>query len=160
MNGSQTTLTLGERQERYWRRCGYKGGLVYVLEVPPLTAIKVGYTDGALVSRISGLQTGCPYPLKARCVVPASQKLETWIHYHMRPLRTCGEWFDGPAVSVHLEKLEGMAGAMRDAHAGGPEPPPFEPFAGWISRRVRRRPGKYQPVTVRHVDPATLRDVA
>ena len=120
MSRWQTNRTQGEQQERYWQRCGYFGGRVYVLEAPPLTAIKIGYTEVAVAERVAGLQTGCPYPLKIRCVIPAPRALESWLHQYMRPIRTCGEWFDGEGVPAHLDRIDGLSVAIRGSRRPRP----------------------------------------
>lgn len=153
--------TQGELDLRYWRRCGYGGDFVYVLQALPSTPVKVGYTND-VDARIRTLQTGNPYQLRPLTVIPAGQRLEAWLHQHMHTLRLSGEWFDGAELQHHLVQIGEMAAAIRAAHnKAQPDAPPFEDFAAWIPYRIRRKALERarSEVEVRYVDPAPV-DIA
>lgn len=153
--------TLGEQHLRYWARCGYHSPFVYVVGCEEFTPVKVGHTHDGVESRMRGLQTGCPYPLKVLHVIPGTQTLETWLHRHMRPLRLCGEWFDGPGLPDHLKRIGEMAVSMKAAHNehGESAPPDFADFSGWIPCRIRRteiRGGERTGFSTRFVEPRPM----
>lgn len=156
MNVEQPTL--GERHLKLWQRREYDGNFVYVLEAPPLTPVKIGFTNDVMTRKMS-LQTGCPYYLQIKYVVPASQTLETWLHRYLRTSRLCGEWFDGPEVAPALERVAEMAEAMVDAYHPSKPWPDFADYAKWIPMRIRRpeiRKGQRTSLGQRFVEPTPL----
>lgn len=156
MDNGQRKATLGEQHLKYWQRWEYKGYFVYVLEAPPLTPVKIGFTNN-VPARLASLQTGCPYPLRVRYVIPGNQTLETWLHRYMRSERLCGEWFDGPGVELCLKRIAETAQAIVDAHnPEKPAPPDFADFVSWIPLRIKRREirkGQRTELVVRRVEP-------
>ena len=153
----------GELHYHHWSHDReYDGGYVYVLEAHPLTPVKIGYTT-ELRARIATLQTGCPYPLRCLHLVPAAQKLESWLHRLLRAERLTGEWFEGEATTAALIDLERMAERMV-----ADDSTDFIAYTEWIPFRVPRT-GKEPPtftgpksvplkddLTVRFVEPTPL----
>lgn len=71
------------------------GPLVYFLEAPPLTSIKIGFTSGELSKRIASIQTGCPFKLiPALTVHVEDMRAETLLHRLFDDERIDGEWFE------------------------------------------------------------------
>lgn len=69
---------------------------VYVVEAPPLPAVKIGFVKSGLTvcDRISTLQTGCPYPIELVAISEGSRYLENLAHWRFAPERMVGEWFE------------------------------------------------------------------
>jgi hypothetical protein len=92
-------------------------GLVYVLQAPPLMAVKIGFTRKSrreMHWRVKGIQTGCPYPLKVLARVKALPSQEREAHKLLAADRLTGEWFDWtPRVQAFVAALsKGMAAGL------------------------------------------------
>jgi hypothetical protein len=58
-----------------------------------MEAVKIGFTSSNPHVRLSGLQIGCPAPLKLLTYVPGSMDDERRLHKAFAPLHIQGEWF-------------------------------------------------------------------
>lgn len=153
--GGVSEPSSGERHIRYWANRLAEPKLVYVLRAGKEPPVKIG-TAQDVAARIAVLQTGNPYPLKVLCALPGGQPLEVVLHRYLAGSRLTGEWFDGPRVRDALARIAWMAEEMIEAHDGGPEPPLFTDFIGWIPLRYRRQRGTWDrssEVVVRHIEP-------
>lgn len=56
--------------------------------------IKIGFTDGSVADRLSGLQTSCPYDLHVLGVIPLMPiVVEEFLHSKFASFHLRGEWF-------------------------------------------------------------------
>lgn len=67
------------------------GEIVYFLRAGDF--IKIGKATGSPCSRISSLQTGCPFPITELCTVPGGIEKERDLHKRFSGIRAHGEWF-------------------------------------------------------------------
>lgn len=67
------------------------GEIVYFLRAGDF--VKIGKTTGSPSSRISQLQTGCPFPIEVIATIPGVLKNERALHVRFAHLRAHGEWF-------------------------------------------------------------------
>lgn len=156
----------GEADLGYWTKAGYRGCFVYVLQAPPLIPVKIGFTS-SLPERTKTLQTGCPYELRCRCLIPADQSLETWLHRSLKPYRLAGEWFEGEPVWEVLGRLETAATQMVADHDGVVDPPDYLDYMKWLPYRRKKTPPSYGPpvkalgdVAISFTDPQPLTEEA
>lgn len=68
------------------------GSVIYVVKASGLRAVKIGIAR-SLQSRIGGIQTGSPFPVKCLLAFPGNTDCEQALHYIFRETRLCGEWF-------------------------------------------------------------------
>ena len=81
--------------------------MVYVVEAVGSNRIKIGHTESRNVkTRVSGLKTGCPFPLEVLATMPGGPSQEYQLHSQFSEYRAVGEWFllASPVVSW-LEEL-------------------------------------------------------
>lgn len=123
-------------------------------------AVKVGKAND-VYERIDGLQCGNPVRLKLLHVLPGDYKLETRLLRWLRPDRIHGEWFDGPLVSVALDAVAELADKLVLVYEYDGVAPSWRGKINWpaaaqnvLGDKPKRKPAE---VTVRHVDPASLR---
>lgn len=77
------------------------------------TQVKIGFTRGNPLVRLSALQTGSPLPLKLWAYVQGSKELESAFHETFAEMRSHGEWF---YVSSKLYDFMGYLG--EEPHTG------------------------------------------
>lgn len=83
---------------------GKDGIVIYFLSAGPF--IKIGKATGRADTRVSQLQTGCPYKIEILGAIPGSYPLEARLHRKFRHLHAHGEWFrDEPDLRAHIESL-------------------------------------------------------
>ena len=70
--------------------------------------VKIGYTSVPIKSRLSALQTSCPFKLKLLKTIDGGRKKEKELHYIFRNSHFRGEWF---------KKTKGL---MKHIHCCGP----------------------------------------
>jgi hypothetical protein len=82
------------RHERLRPKAPARRGFVYVLAAEDRPErVKIGFAAN-VTSRIRGLQTGCPAPLRLVASVPATTADERRLHHETFPAyREHGEWF-------------------------------------------------------------------
>ncbi len=83
-----------------------KFGLLYFLQATGTDRIKIGFTRGHVSRRMSSIQTGCPFPLKAIATLKAHEIEER--HYHKQfvaeRVMPNAEWFYlSPALQVAID---------------------------------------------------------
>jgi hypothetical protein len=71
---------------------------LYIIQSGETGAIKIGRTSD-IETRISSLQTGCPYPLRLILLVEGYGHIERELHHKLRSYRTQGEWFHLEGIS-------------------------------------------------------------
>lgn len=79
--------------------------VVYVIQAEHGGPVKIGYCaqESGVLPRLSAIQTGNPYPLVVRRIIPAPQgvALERELHAKLARYRISGEWFMGcPEVAM------------------------------------------------------------
>jgi hypothetical protein len=67
--------------------------MIYFIQCGTNGPIKVGQTDNDVKSRMTQLQTGCPYELKLLWVYTGHDYTESKIHEELSKERIRGEWF-------------------------------------------------------------------
>lgn len=164
-------MTVGEEQLHFWRcRHPEPKSYVYVVQGQPGTPIKIGVARDPL-ARLRGLQTGNPSRLRLRFVVPGGYRLEADFHRRLRDAAGIGEWFSGPEAEEFLAYMEEFSVQAIDRYQEhgvlpGALPAPKrinrQPLMArtWGSKPVQWRTTDRttpNPVTVRYVDPKTLR---
>ena len=79
-----------------------KVGLIYVVQAPPVAAVKIGYTlnENTMKGRIESLQCGNPHRIEALGTVYGSLNDEAKVHQALASERMAGEWFQWAARSV------------------------------------------------------------
>lgn len=99
---------------------------LYVIGMQGSQAVKIGWT-GDVAGRLSGLQTGSPFPLVVmwQQEVPAAPLVEAALHQRFKDKRVRGEWFDlGPdAVRVVREASAEITAAVPAALPATATPP-------------------------------------
>lgn len=89
-----------------------KTGYIYVIGAAGMQAVKIGYAAN-VEARLSGLQTGSPFPLTVlwQQMVSDAKSAEDALHKRFRDKRIRGEWFDlGPdAVRIVREACNTVA---------------------------------------------------
>lgn len=74
---------------------------VYALRAGDTDLFKIGYTSRDVHSRLSDLQTGCPFPLRVfRVLEGAGREVEARMHNIFSYAHTSGEWFDTSPVAI------------------------------------------------------------
>lgn len=68
---------------------------VYIIEAVGSGRCKIGVTND-VPTRIKGLQTGSPFPLRVLAVIEGGEDLEKFIHKQFAKFRKHGEWFEIP----------------------------------------------------------------
>lgn len=132
--------------------------LIYVLRDG--TAYKFGKAN-SVYERADTLQCGNPRALGLVLTFPGGHELETRFHRWLRPVHIRGEWFeDGPEVQEALRFAEELRDKLYDAWDGGEAAPEWKGLMTWPRYALRqeyRKKREHAPVTVRRVDPATLK---
>lgn len=67
-------------------------GYVYFIGNLTHQYVKIGYSLNPK-KRLTGIQTGCPFPVTILATMPGSKRIETHLHDKFRKWRTVGEWF-------------------------------------------------------------------
>lgn len=84
--------------------------IVYFLKAGPF--IKIGKATGSAESRISQLQTGCPFPISVMATVQGGCKEERRLHRRFKHLNSHGEWFHAvPELLKYVATLTGEVSA-------------------------------------------------
>lgn len=81
--------------------------------------VKIGHTRVSVQSRLSSLQTGCPYPLSVIYSEPGTRESEKYWHSMFAGYRLIGEWFWLEPVWDHLVCTGRVEGRMPCANDGG-----------------------------------------
>lgn len=68
------------------------GSVIYILKASGIRAVKIGIAAD-LQSRIGGIQTGSPFPVKCLLAFHGSRTVEESLHHLFREIRLSGEWF-------------------------------------------------------------------
>lgn len=93
---------------------------VYFIKQENSDFVKVGFTTSTVESRLRGIQTGNPSPLKIIGIIPdGDAPLETALHYYFRKTRVSGEWFTySSAMDTFLSDFvhSGKSAAVIKAH--------------------------------------------
>lgn len=162
-----------KRELGYWHGAGYYRGFTYVIRAGNDGPIKVGKAMDP-ESRLAELQTGSWQELQLLHVVPGYGEMERRFHLKLKSSNIRGEWFTGPAVEQFLRWLDTESYRMMTHHEETGELPTKEPkrtqhrtgkvrgnyFSRGLHRSWRVKPDDDAPVTVRFVDPATLKRAA
>jgi hypothetical protein len=124
------------------------------------------------LSRLRGLQTSHYEELKILRVLPGDRNFEAHCHSRIKHAHIRGEWFRKNEITEFLEWFESEGERMIDVYEETGELPRFDPgprrnksrgmssrfnSAGGLRQGLRTKPEFDAPVTVRFVDPATLR---
>ena len=133
----------------WWTERLAEPSFVYVIQADEGTPLKVGRARD-VIARLGTLQTGNPYRLRVRYVLPGDHELEWQLHQKVAKHRLQGEWFEAAAASVLFPLCEALGRAMRDAYDGGGEVPTYRQ-PGFTWRRVRHPKG-----TVRWIEPTPV----
>lgn len=161
------------REFNYWHGAGYYRGFAYVIRAGEDGPIKIGKAMDP-GSRLAELQTGSWEELHILHVVPGYGETETRFHRKLRDARIRGEWFGGPAAEQFLLWLDKESDRLISRHERTGELPmnvkaapkrrtgsvTGNYFSRGLHRAWRVKPTEEAPVTVRFVDPATLKRVA
>jgi hypothetical protein len=94
--------------------------IVYFVRAGADGPIKIGFTSRDVAERISGLQTGCPWPIKLIGTISGSRADEGRLHEIFAAYRGDGEWFS--AAQPLLDAIEALvAGTFiwPDKHQNG-----------------------------------------
>lgn len=85
--------------------------VVYFIQGPPGTPIKIGITTQDPEDRLRGIQTGSPHRLRILRTEPGGRSRELQLHRRFAAARLEGEWFEPtPALLAYIDH----------APAGGP----------------------------------------
>lgn len=101
---------------------------IYFIEIQDESkAVKIGYATN-VKSRLSGLQTSCPYEIKLIAAFVGKAETEAFLHQKFEDSRLKGEWF---SRSPGIDRLIGqicdgnlpayIPGVFRDSKTGMPE---------------------------------------
>lgn len=93
------------RASEYLQTCGR----VYFLEATGADRIKIGWTAGDPKSRIAGMVTACPFPLKLLATLVGTVEGEKWLHAKCKSAHAHGEWFH---ATDDLRALVGVLACM------------------------------------------------
>lgn len=98
-----------------------KEGVIYVVQGLKDGPVKIGFTSyNDISSRIAGLQTGNPHPLRALATARGTQRQEMEAHKALAAERMSGEWFEWSARTIaFVERLlsHGLVEAISSAKA-------------------------------------------
>jgi len=95
--------------------------VIYIIDAPEVDRVKIGYTGGAIRTRLSSLQSQSPVILTMRYTLPGSRAREKYMHRLLAPHRLHGEWFtNGPHVADAIDHVVEKWGV----HADSRVPPP------------------------------------
>lgn len=161
-----------DHHEDYWRRTFNRPiSFVYLIQAGD-GPIKIGVAKDPR-SRLRDLQTSHYEDLRILRVLPGDRYLEARCHKRAKHARIKGEWFNTRLMPEFLYWFEAEAERLIDHYERTGEKPQFGPRArkgagmqsrfstrGGLRQGLRVRPDEEAPVTVRFVDPATLRDEA
>lgn len=76
--------------------------MIYFLATPNESEVKIGFSQGSVVSRVIALQAGSPHPLKLLGVMDGDKERETALHAQFAEQRVRGEWFRGDAALLQF----------------------------------------------------------
>ena len=160
------------RHLTYWREAGYTDGFAYVIRAGEDGPVKIGKAMDPQ-SRLSEHQTSVWLRLRLLHIMPGYGDTEAALHEWVKDSRIMGEWFSGPEVEKLLEALGEMnEGVIRHHRETGEIILPTRPqkrrperkgipsgayFGHGLQSRWRTSDNEQRPVTVRRVDPATLK---
>ena len=105
--------------------------LVYFVQAGNLPKVKIGYTTGAIRSRMANLQTGSCEVLRLRACIWGGMALEEHLHSKFAADRLHGEWFQlSPEILAFLEMInrdrrEQTLPPVLPEHTELPQPSPF-----------------------------------
>lgn len=86
--------------------------IVYFLKAGDF--IKIGKATGGADSRVSSLQTGCPFPITVLATIPGGLAREARLHRLFSSLRSHGEWFHAaPSLLGFIERISVRRGASK-----------------------------------------------
>jgi len=80
-----------------------KSGFIYFLSTPvgDREGMKIGFTTGNPLARLSALQTGCPTDLELLGYLPGTLADEHDLHRRCNPHKIRGEWYDIEGEAFH-----------------------------------------------------------
>jgi hypothetical protein len=162
-----------KREQDYWNGAGYHRGFAYVIRAGEDGPIKIGKAMDP-EARLAELQTGSWEELRLLHVVPGYGEMERRFHIRLRAAHIRGEWFGGPAAEEFLRWLDQESYRMMNHHEETGELPTKEQppaqrktggvrgnfFGHGMNRAWRVKPHNDAPVSIRFVDPATLKRAA
>jgi hypothetical protein len=71
-----------------------------------LKAVKIGFTDGNPIDRLSAIQVSCPFGLELIGSIQGDQKKEAALHLQFDHLRIRGEWFrEASELTSEIDQL-------------------------------------------------------
>lgn len=87
---------------------------VYIVEAVGTGLYKIGYTAVSIDSRLSGLQTGSPIPLRVACFIRGGDRdTEALLHGRFASDRVHGEWFKGSArLLEYIDEVRRVGGEL------------------------------------------------
>ena len=141
-------MTLGEEHIAWWVERLTEPCFVYVLQTGPGEPVKIGKATD-VSARISDLQSGNPYRLRAIYALPGSYELEWQFHQKLAKHRLEGEWFSAEGAEPLFPMVERLGIAMMAAYDGTGVAPTYR-LPGFSWKRRPRRAGK---IIVRSVEP-------
>jgi hypothetical protein len=98
-----------------------RAGMVYFIAAAT-GPVKIGFTEGKIAIRLSGLQCGSPVPLVVLGVFAGTRADEAALHKHLAAVRSHGEWFHrGPELDAVMRERLDVPGSVR-AGLGGAFP--------------------------------------
>lgn len=160
------------RHLTYWRKAGYTEGYAYVIRAGEDGPVKIGKAMDP-ESRLSEHQTSAWLRLRLLHIMPGYGDTEAALHERVKDSRIMGEWFSGPEVEELLETLDEMNEVVIRHHRETGEIivptrtqkkrtprkgiPSGAYFGHGLQSRWRTSDNQERPVTVRRVDPETLK---
>ena len=90
-DGGSVTVGLPRRRKRVLRPPPGPTESVYFIY--SAGKMKIGYTNGSILDRISNLSVGSACPLTLVCLLAGTEQDERLLHYTFRSERLDGEWF-------------------------------------------------------------------
>jgi len=84
--------------------------MIYVLHARELRLVKIGYTDGAVATRVAAISHAAPCALHVVGVLDGGRAMEKRLHDYFAANRVRGEWFSDAILTVLQEKLAPYAG--------------------------------------------------
>lgn len=142
-----------EQEFEFWKARLDRGGwsFVYVLQAGKTGPIKVGRAF-SVGDRMRDLQTGCPYTLHLRHLLPAvdAHLAERYFHKRLARDKTHGEWFEGALVDQFVKDFAALSVAAQQAHEDSGKPPDFRAL---VPNPPLRRRQRKNDMEVRFVEP-------
>lgn len=140
-------------------------GFIYVIGMPGIQAVKVGYATD-IAARLSGLQTGSPFPMAVLLErkVSSAPAVEAALHQRFDSKRVRGEWFDlGPdAARIVGEACDEITADLPTSafSAAAKKELGYDPFVLAPHELVWRDAGRWHDSLAEPPEYVTVRDLA